>query len=92
MSAIAPRGPHGHVRFRAWLHAHWLLARAGVAELVDALVLGTSIVRCGGSSPFARTNRNRRAEADGWKDLSRKRPNLLKEDFEQGFDQGNEDR
>ena len=28
---------------------------AGVAELVDALVLGTSIVRCGGSSPFART-------------------------------------
>ena len=30
--------------------------RAGVAELVDALVLGTSIARCGGSSPFARTN------------------------------------
>ena len=29
---------------------------AGVAELVDALVLGTSIVRCGGSSPFARTS------------------------------------
>ena len=29
--------------------------RAGVAELVDALVLGTSIARCGGSSPFART-------------------------------------
>ena len=29
---------------------------AGVAELVDALVLGTSIVRCGGSSPSARTN------------------------------------
>ena len=28
---------------------------AGVAELVDALVLGTSIARCGGSSPFART-------------------------------------
>src|SRR5579863_5225386 len=28
---------------------------AGVAELVDALVLGTSIERCGGSSPFART-------------------------------------
>ena len=28
---------------------------AGVAELVDALVLGTSILRCGGSSPFART-------------------------------------
>ena len=30
---------------------------AGVAELVDALVLGTSIERCGGSSPFARTTR-----------------------------------
>ncbi|VVS98246.1 hypothetical protein ERY430_40211 [Erythrobacter sp. EC-HK427] len=29
---------------------------AGVAELVDALVLGTSILRCGGSSPFARTS------------------------------------
>jgi hypothetical protein len=29
---------------------------AGVAELVDALVLGTSIARCGGSSPFARTS------------------------------------
>lgn len=29
---------------------------AGVAELVDALVLGTSIERCGGSSPFARTS------------------------------------
>lgn len=36
---------------------------AGVAELVDALVLGTSIVRCGGSSPFARTNSPER----GWK-------------------------
>jgi hypothetical protein len=37
---------------------------AGVAELVDALVLGTSIARCGGSSPFARTSssaRTRRA-------------------------------
>ena len=28
---------------------------AGVAELVDALVLGTSVVRRGGSSPSART-------------------------------------
>ena len=28
---------------------------AAVAELVDALVLGTSIVRCGGSSPLRRT-------------------------------------
>ena len=28
---------------------------ADVAELVDALVLGTSIERCGGSSPFIRT-------------------------------------
>ena len=28
---------------------------ADVAELVDALVLGTSIIRCEGSSPFIRT-------------------------------------
>src|SRR3546814_2298126 len=31
---------------------------AGVAELVDALDLGSSIARCGGSSPFARTSRS----------------------------------
>src|SRR5207237_10222757 len=37
--------------------------RAGVAELVDALVLGTSIARCGGSSPFARTRLPRSARA-----------------------------
>ena len=30
--------------------------RARVAELVDALDLGSSIERCGGSSPFARTS------------------------------------
>ena len=30
--------------------------RADVAELVDALVLGTSAVRRGGSSPFVRTS------------------------------------
>jgi hypothetical protein len=29
---------------------------AGVAELVDAPDLGSGIVRCGGSSPFARTS------------------------------------
>ena len=29
---------------------------AGVAELVDALDLGSSTVRCGGSTPFIRTN------------------------------------
>ena len=33
---------------------------AGVAELVDALGLGPSIARCGGSSPFARTSPPRR--------------------------------
>ena len=32
------------------------MGRARVAELVDALDLGSSIARCGGSSPFARTN------------------------------------
>jgi hypothetical protein len=31
------------------------LTGAGVAELVDAPDLGSGIVRCGGSSPFART-------------------------------------
>jgi hypothetical protein len=30
-------------------------SRAGVAELVDALDLGSSVARCGGSSPSART-------------------------------------
>ena len=38
--------------------------RAGVAELVDALDLGSSIERCGGSSPFARTS-PARPERDG---------------------------
>ena len=33
-----------------------ILVNADVAELVDALVLGTSIERCGGSSPFIRTS------------------------------------
>src|SRR5438477_3994921 len=32
-----------------------LLGRARVAELVDALDLGSSIARCGGSTPSART-------------------------------------
>ena len=34
---------------------------AAVAELVDALVLGTSIVRCGGSSPFSRTKNRKKS-------------------------------
>ncbi len=34
-----------------------IMGRARVAELVDALDLGSSIVRCGGSSPSARTIR-----------------------------------
>ena len=33
---------------------------AGVAELVDALDLGSSILRCVGSSPIARTNKGGR--------------------------------
>ena len=36
------------------------LGRARVAELVDALDLGSSIARCGGSSPSARTMSTRR--------------------------------
>ena|GEM_PF-3527177 len=31
------------------------VSEAGVAELVDALVLGTSVLRRGGSSPSTRT-------------------------------------
>ncbi len=31
-------------------------AFADVAELADALDLGSSILRCGGSTPFIRTN------------------------------------
>ena len=37
---------------------------AGVAELVDALVLGTSFERSGGSSPFARTSRRHKDETE----------------------------
>ncbi len=36
-----------------------------MAELVDALVLGTSIVRCGGSSPFSRTKTQKSEEVIG---------------------------
>jgi hypothetical protein len=35
-----------------------MLIRAGVAELVDALDLGSSDESCGGSSPSARTKRS----------------------------------
>lgn len=35
------------------------LKEAGVAKLVDALDLGSSAVRRGGSSPFARTNQEK---------------------------------
>ena len=34
-----------------------LAVRAGMAELVDALVLGTSFSRSGGSSPLTRTKK-----------------------------------
>src|SRR3546814_10474327 len=59
-SAIAPRGPHGRARQRA-ISCTRPETPAGVAELVDALVLGTSIARCGGSSPFARTILDRKS-------------------------------
>jgi hypothetical protein len=36
--------------------------QAGVAELVDALDLGSSDESRGGSSPFARTNRSPKAK------------------------------
>ena len=37
---------------------------AGVAELVDALDLGSSDESCGGSSPSARTKRSQRLHED----------------------------
>src|ERR1700749_3206244 len=39
--------------------------RAGVAELVDALDLGSSDESCGGSSPSARTKRSPKAFVSG---------------------------
>src|SRR3546814_11377277 len=53
-SAIAPRGPHGRSRQRA-ISCTRPETPAGLAELVDALVLGTIIASCGGSIPFAGT-------------------------------------
>ena len=40
---------------RGWVTIFNLI-RAGVAELADALDLGSSVARRGGSSPFSRTN------------------------------------
>src|SRR6476659_11193098 len=40
---------------------------AGVAELVDALDLGSSDESCGGSSPSARTKRFQRLHDEYWK-------------------------
>src|SRR5688572_22475818 len=44
------------LRFRGLSGSQHFVGLAGVAELVDALDLGSSIARCGGSSPFARTS------------------------------------
>jgi hypothetical protein len=58
--AIEPR-PDGSIRIGrrvvVWLIVGWidLFGIAGVAELVDALGLGSSDASCGGSSPSART-------------------------------------
>ena len=50
------RLPLDRARIAAIDAADLALSDAGVAELVDALDLGSSIERCGGSSPFARTS------------------------------------
>ena len=39
------------------LRRHLFAVHAGMAELVDALVLGTSFSRSGGSSPLTRTKK-----------------------------------
>ncbi len=41
-----------------------ILGYAGVAELADALDLGSSAARCGGSSPLARTTKNYTSGSD----------------------------
>ncbi len=46
--------------------AHHLFA--GVAELADALDLGSSVLRRGGSSPFTRTNSNNDSRNDSQND------------------------
>src|SRR5579859_4675009 len=46
---------------------------AGVAELVDALDLGSSIARCGGSSPFARTSPHRHGAGAVTRDFRKRR-------------------
>jgi hypothetical protein len=44
-----------------------MMHSAGVAELVDALDLGSSDESCGGSSPSARTKRFQRLHNDDWR-------------------------
>jgi hypothetical protein len=44
-----------------------MMLSAGVAELVDALDLGSSDESCGGSSPSARTKRFQRLPDDFWR-------------------------
>jgi hypothetical protein len=44
-----------------------LMLSAGVAELVDALDLGSSDESCGGSSPSARTKRRSRLRKNDWR-------------------------
>src|SRR6266404_7881127 len=44
-----------------------MMLSAGVAELVDALDLGSSDESCGGSSPSARTKRFQRLPEEYWR-------------------------
>jgi hypothetical protein len=54
------RKPPRTFRHQAWASRPDMMLSAGVAELVDALDLGSSDESRGGSSPSARTKRRRR--------------------------------
>src|SRR6267378_8215062 len=62
-SRMATRKPLRGFRHHARASLPDLMLSAGVAELVDALDLGSSDESCGGSSPSARTKRSIQAFA-----------------------------
>src|SRR5882724_13311863 len=72
-SRMATRKPLRGFRHHARASRPDLMLSAGVAELVDALDLGSSDESCGGSSPSARTKRSsKRLHDEFWRTLPRK--------------------
>src|ERR1700682_6845349 len=66
-SRMATRKPPCGFRHYARASRPDLMLSAGVAELVDALDLGSSDESCGGSSPSARTKRFQRLPEEYWR-------------------------